>query len=684
MGSVCMLLGSFLHLLEDNVWDDFDESDDHIVPHPGDECGDQFSLQGDSHKKPRREVISVTSNAANATKYSIREKEERNLPILTKKYTMLEKGSWSQAPDGVFPSSCDSDSLKDVSIESDDTRMSSHCFKSGKIDSGGSESCVDDPILSDKCAAVDNNLYPYPLSNISQADDDLSFLDNDREDKQSSDLLYNWWPNIENFEDVDKMFRSCDSTFGLESLSNEDELCWFSSSHDTEVSEDALKSNKKFSGDEASALRNIPEYHEVSRPNNAGISINDSDKRCVSMGDQMNSETSDVDELAALSFVTGSDTKPESKDDSTLKDRINLHRKQSKNQNQTEGKRKDRYLENGDSFQYYGKLEDPKHCYGDSSPEFVSSHGIHQHKQDIGPDTLSYMQAHVPYMHLDYRHPSNQISVCPSGNKSENNGPPSPSPKESSYASNPVQSMESSHGQSLEVLVKTMNEKREKLHCCQDLQAPSTRKSKHVNLATPMAFCLPVSAQKQAQHSENEVEAYSEVGLTIGIPTEFDSSNVQESSCMSSVLDEISLEATSFRQLQQVTEQLDIRTKLCIRDSLYRLARSAEQRHNCAIMSGNGDDCDGSRALMVPETNKCTSIVDMETGTNPIDRSIAHLLFHRPSDASVMPANSAMSLKSHTLIHGSVTSPHAMPETQIFQEDSVASADKKMLMTDNK
>jgi hypothetical protein len=35
-------------------------------------------------------------------------------------------------------------------------------------------------------------------------------------------------------------------------------------------------------------------------------------------------------------------------------------------------------------------------------------------------------------------------------------------------------------------------------------------------------------------------------------------------------------------------------------------------------------------------------------------------------------------------IHGSVTSPHAMPETQIFQEDSVASADKKMLMTDNK
>lgn len=51
--------------------------------------------------------------------------------------------------------------------------------------------------------------------------------------------------------------------------------------------------------------------------------------------------------------------------------------------------------------------------------------------------------------------------------------------------------------------------------------------------------------------------------------------------------------------------QLDIRTKLCIRDSLYRLARSAEQRHNCAnLIGGNGDDRDASRALMFQETNK--------------------------------------------------------------------------------
>jgi hypothetical protein len=54
--------------LEDNLWDDFGESDDHIVPHPGDEFGDQFAVQSDDGcKNPRREVIGVTNNAANAT-----------------------------------------------------------------------------------------------------------------------------------------------------------------------------------------------------------------------------------------------------------------------------------------------------------------------------------------------------------------------------------------------------------------------------------------------------------------------------------------------------------------------------------------------------------------------------------------------------------------------------------------
>lgn len=54
--------------------------------------------------------------------------------------------------------------------------------------------------------------------------------------------------------------------------------------------------------------------------------------------------------------------------------------------------------------------------------------------------------------------------------------------------------------------------------------------------------------------------------------------------------------------------------------------------------------------LLIMTLFRCAGIDDMETGTNPIDRSIAHLLFHRPPDASVMPAKNAMSLKSHALV----------------------------------
>ncbi|KAL7608271.1 hypothetical protein Lser_V15G13812 [Lactuca serriola] len=76
-----------------------------------------------------------------------------------------------------------------------------------------------------------------------------------------------------------------------------------------------------------------------------------------------------------------------------------------------------------------------------------------------------------------------------------------------------------------------------------------------------------------------------------------------------------------FHQLQQVMEQLDLRTKLCIRDSLYRLARSAEQQHNNPGISSSATDINDSN----------NGLMDMETNTNPIDRSVAHLLFHRPS-----------------------------------------------------
>lgn len=42
--------------------------------------------------------------------------------------------------------------------------------------------------------------------------------------------------------------------------------------------------------------------------------------------------------------------------------------------------------------------------------------------------------------------------------------------------------------------------------------------------------------------------------------------------------------------------------------------------------------------------------MDPETDTNPIDRSIAQLLFYRPSGSAVRPSNDALSLESEVIV----------------------------------
>ncbi|XVF67198.1 hypothetical protein PTKIN_Ptkin10aG0101200 [Pterospermum kingtungense] len=655
-----------LYELEDNVWDEFGGSDDHIVPRTIDEYGAQFKVQSDGRKRPRHEVIRVTGDADNTTKCGILGAKEKDLHSLTKN-RMLEKGRWSNSPDGMFPSSGDNDPLKEVtSMASDDPRMSSHGLKNGSMDSVGGGFCSD-PVSVDNCATEDNNVYRFPLNQISQTDDDLSFFNNNHEDRESSDLLYyDGWGDIGNFEDVDRMFRNCDSTFGLGSLSNEDDLCWFSSSQANEGSQDILEADGK--------LNNLPEHCATSRPEGAGPSTIDSNKKSVlPRGDNSG--------LAHVSSLNVLNTESESKDYLTPNELISPQKKQLK-QLSASGDRKDQHLENGFSFHQYGNIKhfaDVKHPFSDSSCQLFTPSGLRQHKQNIGDDSVSYIQANVPYMHLSYSSPSDQISMCQtlSGTKSENVGHPS-STNESSYASNQLQSIEGSLGSSFKAPALIMNEKRGKLYHQQDTKAPLKRNIKHSKMGSQMAFCDPVTVQKQVRQSEQDEGTSEAEGVSVGNPAELDSSNAPESSSVSSVLDEVSLEATSFRQLQQVMEKLDIRTKLCIRDSLYRLARSAEQRHNCTNMKGGmRDDKDASGPLVVEETNKCTGFMDMETDTNPIDRSIAHLLFHRPSDPSLRPTTDAASFKSHGTIHGSISSPPQMAEKHIGYEETDAISDKK-------
>ncbi|KAH7352522.1 hypothetical protein KP509_19G049900 [Ceratopteris richardii] len=112
-----------------------------------------------------------------------------------------------------------------------------------------------------------------------------------------------------------------------------------------------------------------------------------------------------------------------------------------------------------------------------------------------------------------------------------------------------------------------------------------------------------------------------------------------------------SLSATVLHQLLSIASKMDTRTRLCLRDGFHRLARNALQRRNagesrgskrensehvnrsCTVDSSSSSDqsCSQRRLWTVDDI--------VETETNPMDRFIAHLLFHKRFTSSHTPGH---------------------------------------------
>lgn len=230
---------------------------------------------------------------------------------------------------------------------------------------------------------------------------------------------------------------------------------------------------------------------------------------------------------------------------------------QGKLSKQPVGKRKNGYLKDGDSDHPFAHMEQHanlKQPYEASSSGVTSQDSIDKQRPSMDTDSFGCIQLQTPLMHPDYSHTSNYTSLLPtsSGSRSEHDGYPSPSFKESSYASN----MGSSHCPPLETAALKTYDDRESLYLCHDAEL-LRRGFKSENMRSPLPFKSPGSAQKVGHQFEKENEGHSEVGgVSIGFSSERESSNVQESSSMSSAPDDVSIEATSFRQLQQALDQV--------------------------------------------------------------------------------------------------------------------------------
>ncbi|KAJ0238276.1 hypothetical protein HA466_0243660 [Hirschfeldia incana] len=522
---------------------------------------------------------------------------------------MLGRKTW---PENNCGGSSVSPEAQDMTLE--DTEISDHGINGGNVLNTVENFCsVADPMLCDSSTSTNDGVYNiYSHNNVAEdSENNLSFLNNG--DKENNDLFYGWG-DMESFEDVDNMLRNCDSTFGLDNTSNEDELCWFPSAQPNENAQagttDHIKPDTVLGNQRTPMLQQVEDF--LNNNNESNYAVEDENGYTVMGGSGQGNSSENV-----------YDTSLQEKDILMLDEEVNLEKKQTDPLHHLDWK-SDGYSENSFILQHSGTSSER----ADTNQYYPSS---------------TFQQPGVPYTQFNCEQPLDQIPARESnpGINAENKPNPSSASNES-CTSNQAQSVDSFQGQTVDDRCRKGFGKRV------NLQPSKTSK------ANPMVF--PDAAPNLKTGLENDHGKAA---------AKLKTSNMQETSCVRSVVDDISLEATSCRQLQQVVEQLDVRTKLCIRDSLYRLAKSAEQRHICMNPNGGNMQVKGARSdLETGETDKYVGFMDIETDTNPIDRSIAHLLFHRPSDSSISSDHSVLSYKTHPMIPQPNSSPTLRIEKQ--------------------
>jgi len=385
--------------------------------------------------------------------------------------------------------------------------------------------------LSDGSGVLHNQSVPQ--SDLNYGDNDLNFID---------------WPSIDNFEDVDTLFRRCDSTYGEQQLENTDEMSWIPSS-DAIYSSDAALQAGFDSYSDYGMMEDLSTFHCAQ------------DKSLPTAGEQFN------------------DNYPFNEQKN-----VNVYEEQAYQ---------------GDAMEL---LSTDQICDGDGNLDMIgerySSENTMQQLEDkkfsisSGSQLSSSQNILKQKLHSDSTSPSN---ITFEG-YSDRNCQFSPS---GSFAQRNL--MVQQPGQSIN--------DREQLG-----QQSLTR------VSYP---CENYEVEKKGLGKRTMGDR--QVALS--------TSMVVDGSFASSLSSDNSVEESSFRQLQDAVSQLDVQTKLCIRDGLYRLARSAQNRPVFPnAVDSHGDSHDVKDMQSTETSGKFVDRSSIETQTNPIDRSIALLLFHQPSD----------------------------------------------------
>ncbi|KAL9175439.1 hypothetical protein ABFS82_02G112200 [Erythranthe guttata] len=517
------------------VWGEARESDDHIVPYPGQIEEKPAVLFGDPSKK---EINQQTTNISSV---------EQKKPTVKSEYAVeldsSPKYDTCEPVTGVGPhSETSSSNAAKADPESIDVAASSNIANSSKNVS-----------LRDE---------------TSQFAKESDIFENTPEDGEHSDFVDYSWANIGSFDDLDRIFSNNDPIFGDSSAGNVDEL-WPSSK---DVTSSPLGPDP-LCGDsfdlQLGALR---------------TSIDESEIKDQHMLDP------------SQSFISGYE-------------KLNVIASQAPEDVQFKDQRQKRLLKG----QMLGKKSPSQQVNSHCTPKIIN------------PCPPLVLTQQMPYRRPEPFQQNHRLSGVPLASPMYGNMVN----HYSGYKVSSANAISLKHPANAPTM--TPREKIEKLRRRQQMRAILAIQKQQQQFGNHVS--VPECSGMEAVEMEIDENRNSFPSVEPNTPVEQYDSNAN-----GMAFDNCSVEESVIHRLQDTISKLDIRIRLCIRDSLFRLAQSAMQRqypNNASSARISGRDEVGRERF--------NRMADVETDTNPIDRTVAHLLFHRPIELSGRPAEAPQS-----------------------------------------
>ncbi|XP_073272101.1 protein LNK2-like isoform X5 [Primulina huaijiensis] len=427
-----------------------------------------------------------------------------------------------------------------------------------------------------------------------QIDKVYDFLQNPPEDREQGDFVDYGWANIGSFDDLDRIFRN-DPICGVMNCGGSVDEPWLSSQDGSEIgaeftldcSHSFVAVNETFKeikshvgqdeqtfeiGENSEACQKKPDGGRAAIMNE--LSEKGNNKKRLPKGHkcQKSEEKNEIRHLHDLGYARSSRASP-----SQL---FSIHYAPS-------------------MVNQYPPLVLSQQWQSQRAEPF-------QQKQCTGPLLSSSLYGNV------FHYPA--MSIVPQFHPVEGN-------HENGNANSPKNSVDGA----VKPPTMTPKEKIEKLRRCQQSRAILAIQKQQ------QQFGNHLSVEYSTMEGEN-IEVYGNLSTLLSLDHST-STEVNDSNAVSIPFGNRSVEESVFYQLQETISKLDIQIRLSIRDSLFRLAQSAIKRQRPSDR-GSINSRDEVLSKDIDTHERTSTISDEETNTNPIDRTVAHLLFRRPLELS--------------------------------------------------